>query len=281
MEADHVNLSIVGDGKQWQAAVRPTGTVIGRRADCGVVLGHRGVSGRHARMYMDPFGRWIVEDLGSRNGTGVDGRRVTVHALLPGQQVRIGPYVLSLMYPSDVPAAGPADTEQAAMVAEEADGELTVGRGRALTSDRLAELNAIIDQLLAVPSSTQLYGTVCRRLAERAGATAAMVRLPASDEHEADRAVLLACHAGDDPDGAGAGPIRLSGRVLRAVRSSDQAVMAASHPRPPAPQQLTAVDDSRPRNVYCAAVSTTEDAADVLYLEMAAESAPADMLGCC
>jgi len=280
MGTDGVKLSIIGEGREWTETVRPAGTVIGRRGDCGVVLKHRAVSGRHARMYMDPFGRWIVEDLGSRNGTSVDGRRVTVHALLPGQQVHIGPYVLAVSYPSSMLVAGGAETTGTAFLSTaDADvgGELTVGRGQALSCDRLTELNDIIDDLLAVPSSGQLYRSICRRLARESGGKAAVVRLPAGEPDEADRAAVLACSTDDGPAGCASETIRLSRRVLRAVRSTDQAVMAASHPAGGAPE-LTAVDEDHPRNVYCAAIGEAEDASDVLYLDMPARRAPADML---
>jgi pSer/pThr/pTyr-binding forkhead associated (FHA) protein len=46
---------------------------IGRdRATCEVAVLHASVSATHARVGRDPIG-WFVEDLGSKNGTAVDG----------------------------------------------------------------------------------------------------------------------------------------------------------------------------------------------------------------
>jgi DNA-binding winged helix-turn-helix (wHTH) protein len=50
---------------------------VGREPDCEVFLNHADVSRRHARITVEP-GAVKVEDLESRNGTLVNGRRVTV-----------------------------------------------------------------------------------------------------------------------------------------------------------------------------------------------------------
>ena len=73
-------------------------TVLGRHADCDVVLDHRDVSRRHARISAGTRAH-EVEDLGSTNGTAVNGdllrpgtagRRTLGH----GDRVEIGPLIL-------------------------------------------------------------------------------------------------------------------------------------------------------------------------------------------
>jgi sigma-B regulation protein RsbU (phosphoserine phosphatase) len=51
----------------------PSHLVIGRSPDCDVVLRNATVSRRHAEIRNEGE-RWVVEDLGSKNGTGVNGR---------------------------------------------------------------------------------------------------------------------------------------------------------------------------------------------------------------
>jgi hypothetical protein len=73
--------------------VVPLGTtaiVIGRAPDATVVLDDDFVSTHHARL--TPNGsHWIVEDLGSTNGTWIDRNRVSAPTVLrPGAQLRIG-----------------------------------------------------------------------------------------------------------------------------------------------------------------------------------------------
>lgn len=64
---------------------------------CDLVLDDRGVSRRHARFGVSAEGVW-VEDLGSRNGTYLDGVRIAKGALSVGSVVQIGPTPMAL-YP--------------------------------------------------------------------------------------------------------------------------------------------------------------------------------------
>ncbi|MHB1431695.1 MAG: FHA domain-containing protein FhaB/FipA [Streptosporangiaceae bacterium] len=69
---------------------------IGRAADATLVLTDDYASTRHARLYPQN-GEWIVEDLGSTNGTYLDREKVTAPTPVPvGVPVRIGKTVLEL-----------------------------------------------------------------------------------------------------------------------------------------------------------------------------------------
>jgi pSer/pThr/pTyr-binding forkhead associated (FHA) protein len=64
--------------------------IIGRDAECAIVLDDPTVSGHHAQLSYHS-GDFYLRDLGSRNGTWVNGRRVTVpHALQPDDTIRLG-----------------------------------------------------------------------------------------------------------------------------------------------------------------------------------------------
>ena len=67
---------------------------MGRATDAGLVLADRGVSRRHARIFRQG-GQWWVEDLGSSNGTHVNGLKLVQPVpLRPGDQVQVGPFGL-------------------------------------------------------------------------------------------------------------------------------------------------------------------------------------------
>lgn len=69
---------------------------IGRAPDSTLVLDDDYASSRHARLFPDN-GRWLVEDLGSTNGTYLDRQRVTGPTPVPmGVPVRIGKTVMEL-----------------------------------------------------------------------------------------------------------------------------------------------------------------------------------------
>jgi hypothetical protein len=63
---------------------------VGRREPCAILLRDDAVSGRHAR-FVDAGGRWNVEDLGSTNGTFVNGARISRPVeLQPGDVITVG-----------------------------------------------------------------------------------------------------------------------------------------------------------------------------------------------
>lgn len=65
-------------------------TVLGRRQDCDLRIPTRDVSRQHCELLADQKGL-SVHDLGSSNGTFVNGKRIAQTALKPGDQLRIGP----------------------------------------------------------------------------------------------------------------------------------------------------------------------------------------------
>ena len=74
------------------------GLVIGRGDDADLVLEADGVSRKHARVVNNTAGIVNVLDLGSTNGTFLNGRRVDVAVLREGDQLRIGQVVLRFAY---------------------------------------------------------------------------------------------------------------------------------------------------------------------------------------
>jgi diguanylate cyclase (GGDEF)-like protein len=66
-------------------------TVIGRSPDCEIPIDHAGVSRRHARIIQESETDYVVQDLGSRNGTTVRGRPITRCSLVDGDRIGIGP----------------------------------------------------------------------------------------------------------------------------------------------------------------------------------------------
>lgn len=63
--------------------------VLGRKPGCDVVLADEKVSGRHAEIVFED-GRYVLRDLGSTNGTLLDGRRVEEIVLSPFDVLQLG-----------------------------------------------------------------------------------------------------------------------------------------------------------------------------------------------
>ncbi len=68
--------------------------VIGRTPECDVILYDSGVSRRHARIFVEGDGI-AIEDLGSSNGTLVNGAKVDKRPLKDGDAITLGPVVFT------------------------------------------------------------------------------------------------------------------------------------------------------------------------------------------
>ncbi len=74
------------DGQRWYLQGV---TILGRAPDCDIVVPDRQVSRRHARVTETPEG-FLLEDLGSKNGTYINGQRITQPTLLrDGDEVQV------------------------------------------------------------------------------------------------------------------------------------------------------------------------------------------------
>src|SRR4030043_414699 len=63
---------------------------VGRQEDNDIVVADRLASRRHARLDREQ-GQYLVQDVGSRNGTYVNGQRITeAHVLRDGDEIQIG-----------------------------------------------------------------------------------------------------------------------------------------------------------------------------------------------
>ena len=69
--------------------------VIGRSSSCQIVLGDDTVSRRHAELRFED-GRWLLRDLGSTNGTYVNGRWITEAEVRAGDVIHLGGCALRL-----------------------------------------------------------------------------------------------------------------------------------------------------------------------------------------
>ena len=78
--------------------------IVGRDRDCAVCIDSSTVSRRHARIVVTN-GQATIEDLGSKNGTSVDGRKVKAPvALGEGAQVRVGSVVMTYRVQDALPS---------------------------------------------------------------------------------------------------------------------------------------------------------------------------------
>src|SRR6266550_1216619 len=103
-----MKLTVTSAGGRTQALELGRQVVLGRDPSCDVVLDDDNlVSRRHAQIEVDDSGRMVVRDLGSRNGTFVNGQRIEGPVVLVGgERIGIGDAEISLA-PEVAPAPPP------------------------------------------------------------------------------------------------------------------------------------------------------------------------------
>jgi len=129
--------------------------VIGRDPSCDVPLHDPGISRQHARMELRGD-HYVLKDLGSANGSYVNGMRVTESSLQPGDQIRVGNTILALGGPEStllehgglpirVDTEGKVDSSIMATAAASGDPHLAFAGG-----ENLAEMRTSLVGLAAL-----------------------------------------------------------------------------------------------------------------------------------
>ena len=147
--------------------------VIGRTSRCDVRIKHPGISAEHAVIRVLP-GSATVEDLGSTNGTRVNGKKIELHTLRHGDQIGVGRE--RLMYFAELDEAAkfmqPESIEPFALPA--AGGELVNTTPTGLSSSPVPLKNAPVDK--AAPTTDAdafaLWSTAKPHTTAQAGGTA-------------------------------------------------------------------------------------------------------------
>ena len=80
-------------------------TLIGRGDDCDLLLDHKSVSKRHC-VLVKTDGLVLIRDLGSTNGTRVNGQRVRRGSLLPNDDLSVANFRFTLKF-GDAPIPSP------------------------------------------------------------------------------------------------------------------------------------------------------------------------------
>lgn len=125
-----VVLVMFKDGQRREFLLRGTKTVLGRANECDLRIPTRDVSRRHCEIEVG-LATVLVRDLGSSNGTYLNGRRIAEAPLTPGDRLAVGPVVFVLQIdgkpaeirPSDATAPHPTVRPRAPVGAPEEETE--------------------------------------------------------------------------------------------------------------------------------------------------------------
>ncbi|MFQ5805145.1 MAG: FHA domain-containing protein [Phycisphaerae bacterium] len=116
-----VVLVMFKDDERREFPLSATKTVIGRRQDCDLRIPTRDVSRRHCEIGPgEKRSDVIIRDLGSSNGTYVNGKRIAEAKLQPGDRLMIGPVTFVVRIDGKPATIRPEDAGPALEEAEEA-----------------------------------------------------------------------------------------------------------------------------------------------------------------
>ena len=122
-------------------------TLVGRKDSCDLRIDHKSVSKMHC-VIVKTDGLLLIRDLGSTNGTRVNGTRVRRAALLPNDQLAIAHFKFKVDFGPDLPApVSPGERTQ--QIDQKDLDRLLDGTGAA--GDSSEELPAIQVQANALP----------------------------------------------------------------------------------------------------------------------------------
>lgn len=146
------------DGQNHRWPLRAPEQILGSSSRCGLSIKAPGISRRHARLTPGTDGGpWQIEDLGSKNGTRVNGRRIQkTTPIRLGTQIRVGSVDLELQTLDGreleigfrfEPGPGPAKVSPAV----EGEGDLTLPRTLTGAADPLVTglLVSLVESLAA------------------------------------------------------------------------------------------------------------------------------------
>ncbi|MCB9701497.1 MAG: SpoIIE family protein phosphatase [Myxococcales bacterium] len=207
--------------------------VAGRSPDVEVVLESDTVSRQHLEILRDEAGRWWVRDLGSRNGTAVNGKQITAHRLAYGDAIQVEDYVLTYVR---APAEGRGLQPRKPITAEGSLTRLTmvdspVGAVRSLRdlgapkidASQLSRLVSLSAELLATEDDAARLHALCELMIGRdlRGTAAMALRVARSGDGDPELLGPPSLTGGRDVP-------HISRTVVRAVLASGTPVIAST-----------------------------------------------------
>ena len=241
--------------------------IIGRAADVDVRLESELVSRRHAELRRDPFGRWWIRDLGSRNGTVVGGVGVQERMLRMGDVIEIGRFAIRLSGDEDLreaPAAGPATLMPMSDETAESMRVLAELEPPRLAAAHLSKLVAFGRRLLEVESPEQRLRLLCGLMVggDLRGQWAAVMRLRKDRPDEPPR---MLCEPAVDPDLKDLHP-HVSRGLLRAILQRAEPLLASNLPVGPVDVQLSLMASVQAISAMACPLRADAHSMDLLYV---------------
>jgi phosphoserine phosphatase RsbU/P len=230
-EESDLYLDILGpSGPTQRVELEEPLLTIGRSPECRISLESAKISRKHAELSRDGNGNWTVKDLGSRNGTRVNGRPVTEQALQAGDKIQVGDFELRLRGKSVLQPHGQGSTAWSAREgATTAFMTLVDAPVAHIQESHLALVSNLSSRLIEIPDPQQRMILLCRTLVESDVRCDSAVVLRANLMDANQPPVTLCAHqmrAGSQQSLGTTGVAEISRAVVDAAVSSQQPILA-------------------------------------------------------
>lgn len=252
-----------GTGSITHFPLRGESVVIGRSEGVDLRLNRPSVSRRHAQLGCDRFGRWWIKDLGSSNGTKVNGFTVSERVLELADRVQLGEFAITFAMPQkrldESSLHGvesvPVQETQAVPTPMSKIQEASSQRPR-IDASHLSQLMALSTKLQTTDRLSERLRLLCELMVDPSfrGEAAVIVRLSKKDM---SRPPQTLCPP-QRKEGAASRSLYIANSVLAALRERIEPMVA-----PPEPGRG---DEGEPLAALACPLRSDEENADVLYI---------------
>lgn len=266
------------DGSIERQTFIPAHTVIGRSPGLPISIDHDTVSRRHAEVFCDPFGRWWIRDLGSTNGTSVNGERIVERVLQPGDHLAVGDVRLRFhlgLTPESAREKDPViQPKQRVREAEDSIDAHSSGQSWVkslsqidapqISASHLSMIMTLSRRLLSLDDPAERLTSLCELAVSTSfhGVLAMALRVPPGEDPEVLSGPHRPPHVPQDE------PPYVSRGVIRQVIETGEPALASNLPEGGASLELTISADVIPLAAVACPLGRNGDAVDVLYVTL-------------
>ncbi|MAF66260.1 MAG: hypothetical protein CMJ84_11470 [Planctomycetes bacterium] len=268
-------LVILEEGNRSELELEEGVTSVGRAIDNRIRLSDTLASRHHCRLEWDEEGTWVV-DLGSSNGTMVNGRRVTRSPLGLGDKIGVGKVVLEIAESgAERPPARPDETQAIGVRAGELEAEESAPGYRTLTDvaddgrDNLRVYARITRQLSRQTDLVPLLRQIVDSAVAIAGGERGFLLMGDGSAGEEPRveAMRVRVARNFDRTDIAVPHSRLSMGIARRVLEQGEAVLTVDASADARFDGMASVEDLRLRSVICLPIHAAGETIGVLYVD--------------
>ncbi len=260
---------VIGEGESRRRVAVDTSLVVGRSPNCGLVIDDAAASRRHLEIQATAEG-FSCHDLGSRNGTLVNGVRVSGCELRPGDRIGIGQTVLRFEVAEDEVRSTPERTVFPQTLLDSTGRVQSPSGGGASRSKELLEAAyTVMNALASNFDQCELVDCILRTTLGAMHGQRGAVLFAGVDGELLPCAACGAVHTIQDgvSHPARIDDIEISGSVARRVLREGQNVLFQSARGPAPASQSESISKLKLTSILCVPIRTQQDILGILYID--------------